>query len=240
MSRQGVRSVKFGEVTSVIAHRGASRLARENTIEAFRAAIRVGATGIELDARRTQDGVLVVNHDAYVDGRAVVEHVAADLPPWVPTLTAALDACSGAFVNVEIKNDPSEPDFDPRETVAAAVIDELARRSNPPGNWIISSFRRETVERCRALNSEIPTAWLTIGGVSQSEIDSLTAAGHSAVHPWAPTVDRAMIDRCHAAGLKVNTWTCNDVERAVELASWGIDGICTDIPDVMVSALGQS
>ena len=72
LSRQGVRSVKFGGVTSVIAHRGASRLARENTIEAFHAAIRVGAAGIELDARRTEDGVLVVNHDAHVDGRAVI------------------------------------------------------------------------------------------------------------------------------------------------------------------------
>ena len=227
-------------MTSVIAHRGASQLAKENTVEAFLAAIRVGAAGIELDARRTADGVLVVHHDAHVDGRAVIEQVAADLPPWVPSLSDALDACSGAFVNVEIKNDPSEPDFDPDENVADDVVTELARRADPPETWIISSFRRETVDRCRQLNPEIPTAWLTMSEVGPQQVDSLAAGGHAAVHPWVPTVDQAMIERCHAAGIQVNTWTCNDVERATELAGWGIDGICTDVPDIMVAALSGS
>ncbi|MDQ3542532.1 MAG: glycerophosphodiester phosphodiesterase, partial [Actinomycetota bacterium] len=102
-------------VAHVIAHRGASRLAKENTIEAFRAAVRVGAAGIELDARRTSDGVLVVHHDPLVDGRAIISIAATELPEWVPTLSAALDACVGAFVNIEIKNSPEEPDFDPDE-----------------------------------------------------------------------------------------------------------------------------
>jgi glycerophosphoryl diester phosphodiesterase len=239
MSTQGLRSVKFGHVTSVIGHRGAPRLARENTIEAFAAAVGVGAAGIELDARRRADGVLVVHHDAHVAGRPLIEQTAADLPPWIPTLEAALDACTGAFVNVEIKNDPGEPDFDPDETVAADVIAELSRRPDPPENWIISSFRRETVDRCRALHPAIPTAWLTMNQVAAEHVESLAAAGHAAVHPWVPTVDRVLIERCHAAGLQVNTWTCNDPERAIELAGWGIDGICTDEPDVMVAALAQ-
>jgi glycerophosphoryl diester phosphodiesterase len=63
------------------------------------------------------------------------------------------------------------------------------------------------------------------------------AGGHAAVHPWVPTVDRELVERCHSAGLQVNTWTCNDPERAVELAGWGIDGICTDEPDVMTETL---
>lgn len=237
LPRQGLRSVKFSQVTSVIAHRGASRLARENTIEAFATAVSVGAAGIELDARRTADGVLVVHHDAHVAGKPVVEQRAGDLPSWVPTLGAALDACSGAFVNVEIKNDPSEPDFDPDETVAVEVIAEVAGRSEPADHWLISSFRRETVDRCRALNPAIPTAWLTMNHVSADDIESLVEGGHAAVHPWVPTVDRALIERCHAAGLRVNTWTCNEPERAVELAGFGIDGICTDVPDVMIAAL---
>ena len=227
-------------MTSVIAHRGASRLAKENTVAAFEAAVRVGAAGIELDARRTADGELVVHHDASVAGRPLIEQTAADLPPWIPTLSAALDACSGAFVNVEIKNIAGEPDFDPDETVSAAVIAELVRRSNPPENWIISSFRRETIDACRALNEAIPTAWLTVYPVTAAEIGSLAADGHTAVHPWVPTVDRNLVERCHAAGLKVNTWTCNDPERAIELDGWGIDGICTDEPDVMLAALTGS
>ena len=227
-------------MTSVIAHRGASRLAKENTVEAFEAAVRVGAAGIELDARRTADAELVVHHDAHVAGRPLIEQARADLPPWIPSLSAALDACSGAFVNVEIKNDAGEPDFDPDETVAAAVIAELVRRSNPPENWIISSFRRETVDQCRTLNPAIPTAWLTVNPVTTEVIDSLAADGHNAVHPWVPTIDRDLIERCHAVGLKVNTWTCNDPGRAIELAGWGIDGICTDEPDVILAALNGS
>ena len=58
----------------VIAHRGAPRLARENTVESFRAAVATGAGGIELDVRRTADGALVVHHDAVLDdGRTIVD-----------------------------------------------------------------------------------------------------------------------------------------------------------------------
>ena len=71
-----------GAMTDVIAHRGASRLAPENTIEAFELAVAVGADGIELDVRRTADGVLVVHHDARLpDGRAIVELPWHELPP---------------------------------------------------------------------------------------------------------------------------------------------------------------
>ena len=142
-----------------------------------------------------------------------------------------------AFVNVEIKNDPSEPDFDPQETVADAVIAELSARANSPEHWIISSFRIETVDHCRELNPAIPTALLTVNPVNDADISAIAASGHTAIHPWVPTVDRSLIEQCHATGLRVNTWTCNDPERSAELASWGIDGICTDVPDVILAAL---
>jgi glycerophosphoryl diester phosphodiesterase len=226
-------------VVLVIGHRGAPRLARENTVESFVAAIATGAGGIELDVRRTNDGVLVVHHDPVLDdGRTIVECACADLPEHVAQLALALDACRGAIVDVEIKNLPGEPDFDPTDRVADALIDLLTSRSEPPDTWLISSFRRETIDRCHAIDSSIPTGWLTIGSVTDDDIAWATTAGHSAVHPWDPCVDRGLIERCHAAGLQVNTWTCNDVARALELASWDIDGICTDVPDILVDALG--
>ena len=71
----------------VIAHRGASAVERENTLEAFRAAVRLNADGIELDVRRTANDVLVVHHDAHLpDGRAIIELHDNELPDWVPTL----------------------------------------------------------------------------------------------------------------------------------------------------------
>ena len=66
------------------------------------------------------------------------------------------------------------------------------------------------------------------------------AAGHSAIHPWAPRVTADVVEACHAAGLAVNTWTCNDGDRLVELASIGVDGVCTDVPDLALAAVGRA
>ena len=226
-------------VVLVIAHRGAPRLARENTVDSFRAAVASGAGGIELDVRRTAEGALVVHHDPTVgDGRRIVECRRDELPDYVPSLTDALDACRGVIVDIEIKNLPGEPDFDADERVAVGVIAELGDRTEAPAAWLISSFRRETIDRCRAIAPHLATGWLTIGAVTVADIDWVVRSGHTAIHPWDPTVDSALIERCHEAGVHVNTWTCNDIERARQLTSWGIDGICTDVPDVLVDALG--
>lgn len=221
----------------IIGHRGAPRLARENTLESFRAAVASGADAVELDARRTADGALVVHHDPVLaDGRVIVACTAAELPDHVPTLTAALDACTGLIVNVELKNLAGEPDFDPDDAIADEVVALLTARAEPAASWLISSFRRQSVDRCRVVAPGLATAWLTVAPLSDDDVGWAAGAGHRAVHPWVPTVDESTIGRCHDAGLEVNTWTCNDVERARQLSSWGIDGICTDVPDVLVAA----
>jgi glycerophosphoryl diester phosphodiesterase len=223
-------------VTDVIAHRGASKLARENTIEAFELAVQIGADAVELDVRRTGDGVLVVHHDVRVtDGGVIAETRWRDLPSHVPTLGEALDACDGAWVNIEIKNDEREPDFDPDDRVAVEVLAALAERG--PGRRLISSFRLRTVDRCRLLDPSVPTAWLTLE-LGPEVIDTVASRGHTAVHPWEPTISPEQIERSHEAGILVNAWTCNDPTRFVALAAAGVDGIVTDVPDVMIAALG--
>ena len=215
----------------VIAHRGASKAERENTVAAFERARDFRADGVELDVRRTRDHVLVVHHDPVLpDGRVIAHTDHADVPAHVPTLDAALDACHPLWVNVEIKNDPNEPDFDPSDHIADATIDVLSRRAEGDDRWIISSFRRETIDRCHELRPSIRTAWLTIAITLETPAD-LVASGHSAVHPWVGIVTRDVIDRFHDAGLQVNTWTCDDPDRMRELIEWGIDGICTNVPD---------
>ena len=152
---------------------------------AFRAAVALGAPAIELDARRTADGVLVVHHDAVLpDGRVIVETAWRDLPEHVPTFGDALDACDGAWVNIEIKNAPYEPDFDPGDRVAVEVLAHLAERG--PGRWLLSSFRLETVDRCHLVAPDVPTAWLTLEIGADTPAD-LVRRGHTAVHPWEPT-----------------------------------------------------
>jgi glycerophosphoryl diester phosphodiesterase len=225
----------------VLAHRGASRAERENTVAAFRRAAQMGAHGAELDVRRSADDVLVVHHDAHLaDGRAIREVTSVELADnvltaHIPTLDQALDACAGMWVNLEIKNDEQDPDFDPTEWVADQTMALLSHRGESE-RWLMSSFRIETMDRCRAVAPHVRTAWLT-GVVPDDVVEILRARGHVALHPWVHLLTREIIERCHAGGIIVNTWTCDDPDRMRELIEWGIDGICTNVPDVALGVL---
>lgn len=218
----------------IIAHRGASHAEPENTVAAFRRAAELGADAVELDVRTTADGLLVVHHDAELpDGRRIAATDAAGLPGHVPTLGRALDACTGMWVNIEIKNYPGDPDFDPASKIADATIDVL--RTRPASErFLISCFHLDTIDRCHELAPDIPTAFLC-AIVPDGVAALLAERGHRAFHPWEPTVTPALIDGCHAAGVEVNAWTCDDAERMAQLLRWDIDGICTNDPDVALA-----
>ena len=95
----------------VVAHRGASIEYYENTIEAFSAAKEQGADWVELDIRRSKDGVLVVHHDAHLaDGRLIRDIDSKDLPAFIPSLAEAFECMEGLGVNIEVKSLPGEPD----------------------------------------------------------------------------------------------------------------------------------
>ncbi|MBI4882779.1 MAG: glycerophosphodiester phosphodiesterase [Actinobacteria bacterium] len=223
-----------------MAHRGASRVERENTVPAFRRAAQLGADAVELDVRRTSDGVLVVHHDVRVARLAlpISETVYAELPDYVPTLGEALDACVGMWVNVEIKNDPDDPDFDESESIADETIANLVARGEDD-RWLISCFRIETVDRCHAIAPAIRTAWLC-SDVPDGVEDLLLGKGHAALHPSVKHLTRSTVAACHAAGLQVNTWTCDDPARIAQLIEWGTDGVCTNVPDVARTIIDQS
>lgn len=215
----------------VIAHRGASATFAENTIEAFRGAAEQGADWVELDVRRTADHSLVVHHDARLyDGRAIVELAAADLPPSVPTLARALDACAGMGVNIEIKNNEPDPDADVEEFVAEATVALLAQRGGGD-EVLISSFNPATLVRVREQAPHLATALLVVEP-APDVVDVLLGAGHQALHPFDWFVDEDLVTRCHAAGVKVNVWTVDDTNRMTELLALGIDGLCTNVPAV--------
>jgi glycerophosphoryl diester phosphodiesterase len=217
----------------VLGHRGASGHAPENTPEAFALADEMGADGVELDVRRVTDGRLFVAHDPLPEGLDEVDAMA------LPTLADVLDACGDRMlVNVEIKNWKGDTGYDPTMAMVAPIIDELRRRGpRARTRWLISSFSWSTVAACRELAPDIATACLTASPLDAATIDQVAAAGHSALHPWERDVDEALVAGCHQRGLSVNTWTCNDAGRLVELARLGVDGVCTDVPDVALAAL---
>ncbi len=220
----------------VLAHRGASAAAPENTPEAFALADQLGADGVELDVRRHADGRLLVAHDPLPDSSAEVDSLR------LSTLADVLDACGDRMlVNVEIKNWKTDAGYDPTMAMVAPILDELRRRgASARPRWLISSFSWSTVAACRAAAPDIATACLTSGPVDAVTIDRVAAAGHRALHPWEPQVDAELVAMCHRSGLALTTWTCNDAARLIELADLGVDGVCTDVPDIALSALGRS
>lgn len=223
----------------ILGHRGASADAPENTIEAYALARAQGADGVELDVRRTVDGAMALVHDARLpDGRLVVETRADELPPGVPMLVDALEECEGMLVNIEIKNVPVDPDHDPTCALADQVVDLLTRRAGRD-RVIVSCFGLATVDRVRAIDPSIPTALLTfLDPGAERGLDLAVAHGHGALHPFDATVDAALVERAHAAGVAVNVWTVDGVERMAELASFGVDAIVTNVPARAVEVLG--
>ena len=145
---------------TVIAHRGAREAARENTLPAFRLAREFGAEWVELDVRRTADGVAVVHHDAQLDdGRLVADLTVEELPEFVPSLAEALEECQGMGVNIEIKNLPSDPDYDAEHLVSDAVAG-LVQAYLGPENALVSSFNIDALDRLHAVDPTIPLAYL--------------------------------------------------------------------------------
>lgn len=222
----------------IIAHRGASAAHPENTVAAFAAAGPLGADAVELDARRTADGAVVVHHDdALADGRVIVTLDRAALPSEVPSLAEALDACGDLVVNIEIKNWPDDADFDPDERVAAEVVAECRRRGTV-GRDLVSSFHLPTIDRVRADEPALATAYLHVHVDGPTALADAVAHGHRALHPWYGWVTEELVAAAHAEGIAVNTWTVDDPEAIARLASLGVDGIVTNVPDVARRALG--
>ncbi len=220
----------------VWAHQGASAAHPGNTIEAFVAARRLGAHGVELDVHRTADDALAVHHDAHVaDGRLIAETPAADLPSEVPSLAAALDACAPMVVNIEVKNSRFDAGHDPEAKVSDAVVALLAERGDRD-RVVASSFDRPSLARIRRLDPTLATAWL-VHRVDAKTVASATAAGHRALHPWHAVVDAAVVEAARAAGLALNVWTVDDPARMAELAALGVDAIITNLPDLALEVL---
>lgn len=220
-------------MVSVLAHRGASAVCRENTLAAFRAARDLGADGVELDVRRSADGVLVVHHDAALpDGRPLASVAAAGLPAWVPTLEAALEACAGLVVDVEVKNLPTEAGFDPDESAAAGAA-RLAERLGLLDSVVVSSFSMAAIDAARAAVPSLATGWLTLAAFDQLDALALAAErGHAALLPRHEAVTPELVEAVHDRGMAVHAWTVDDPGRIREVACMGVDALITNVPDV--------
>lgn len=228
----------------MIAHRGAPRRAPENTLAAFRRAVDEGADAIELDARLSSDGVVVVMHDVTLDRttngagpvseRALAELKALDAGAkfsaefageQIPLLQEVLEAFGQrVLINVEIKD--HDRMWDQR---LALAVGRLVQHYGLERRVLISSFTPFGLRAIRRRWPDIPLAlllrphekkWLE-GAVRQ-------LAPFEAFHPHVRSVDRAMVAEEHARGRRVNAWTVNDADQMRELLLLGVDGLITD------------
>jgi glycerophosphoryl diester phosphodiesterase len=215
-------------------------VAPENTVEAFRIALGQGADGVELDVHRSADDGLIVHHDAEVPGLGLLSALPLarirEARPDIPTLTEALDVCAGSLVNVEIKNLPGDADFDETDHAASLVV-ELLRARQGRDDVLVSSFNLHTVDRVRALDESVRTAFLVVLGIDPFDALSLCAdRGHVALHPFvgllAGEAAGAVVARAASLRIAVNVWTVNDETEIARLGAAGVGAIITDLPDV--------
>jgi glycerophosphoryl diester phosphodiesterase len=232
-------------------------VAPDNSLEAFEAALRAGADGIETDAHCSADGRIVLAHDPHGRGtarvdRAIVDCTLAELQCWdigcgpevacggvpvcMPTLEAALHAFPEAVFNVDIKvHTPAAVD------AVLAAIERCAAASRV----LLTSFSTGVLRRVRARGYAGPT------GVAQAEAVATLllriAAPKSAQRLQIPErfgllpLDRRwVIERAHAAGLRVDYWVVNDPARAIALLALGADGIVTDDPAAIVPVVART
>jgi glycerophosphoryl diester phosphodiesterase len=199
---------------------------------------------VELDVHATHDGVVVVHHDyvphaaasvAALHGRPIAELTAAELATFhmsgepIPTLAGVLAAIGArATVYVEIKGRDAE----------AAVIAAIA--SVPSADRVaVHSFDHRAVVRARALQPNLPSGILSASYLIDPR-SALRAANARDYWQEGSMVDEALVDTIHAGGGRVIAWTVNDPEHARRLASMGVDGICTDVLQIIGPALASA
>ena len=236
----------------VIAHRGLSGRAPENTLTAIRRAIEVGADMVEIDVTLSSDKHVVVIHDETLDRTTngsgeVGEHSLSELKEldagaWfnpefagehLPTLDEVLREVDGRILlNVEIKS----------EAVARGVVPLVASEIRELGmidQVVVSSFSPEALRQMHEAAPEITTAVLynTKFHTGLDAVDIVTELGASVFNIKRQRLTRKMLRRCRENGIPVGVYTVNEPRRLRRLVKRGIGAIFTDHPDRLIEIL---
>ena len=207
----------------------------------FQYALDIGTDFIEMDVAVTKDDILVISHDperVRNGERIVIRDVTFEqLHSWdasIPTLDEVL-ALSGGF-NVELKSFPDAPQFTPSPEEFARLACEAIRQRGVESRCIIQSFDFRVLHAAGGIAPEMKRSALWEGAPRDFR-DIALEAGTSMVSPQFTMVDAKQVERAHAAGIEVLTWTPNDPEDWSRLAAACVDGIITDDPAALIRFL---
>jgi len=229
----------------VIAHRGASSYAPENTIAAFDLALQMGARHLELDVHLTHDDYLVVIHDDTVDrttngtGPVASQTLAAlqglDAGAWfgeafvgarIPTLAEVLTRYQGrAHLHIELKGLTTHL---PQRTV------DLVQAHGMAQHVTFTSFQHAHLQTMRAYAPELPTGWL-VGEVSDAVIAQAHTLECAQLCPRASQVTPALVQRLHAEGFRVRAWGVANDALMRQVVEAGADGMTVNSPDRLLA-----
>lgn len=237
-------------MTLVIAHRGASAYAPENTMPAFELAVAQGADMAELDVQSTADGALIIFHDETterwngiqrrIDTCSLADMRALDIQgAKVPTLAevCAFAREKGLRLNIELK----------QAGIGAQVVD-VVRQERAGDLVLFSSFEAEALAEVAAAAPSLPRAYLM--GTQTYQIDvrlreswpfaALRAYDCAAWHPaYQIPLLQQIIPLVRRAGIQVNVWTVDDPAMMQRLLDLEVDGIITDTPDVLRGIIAE-
>jgi glycerophosphoryl diester phosphodiesterase len=237
----------------IFAHRGASKVAPENTLPAFEAAIGLGADGVELDVQYSSDGALVIFHNdtlektsdgtGRVTAHTLSELRALDAGSWfasgfagtrIPTLDEALDLMKGRLlVNVELKVLGSL-----RSDMGADAVKAI-RAHGMADQVVISSFNPFALRQAKGAGPEIECALLLAHDLPGWMRWSVTRRYSRAdgLHPDFEMVDEAYMAQVRKLGMPVRVWTVDDETEMRRLIALGVDAIVTNVPDVLAAIM---
>ena len=212
----------------VLAHRGASGSQPENSLAAFREAVRLGADGVELDVHATRDGQLVVHHDPEILGLGPISAQGMDAIAAVrvrgepvPTLAEALGALGSLEVWVELKTLPAEADGALLATLAAGPF---------PERYGVHSFDHRIVARLGAKRPALRRGILS-ASYPLDPVGPLVAAGANTLWQVVHLIDQELVAAVHRKGGELIAWTVNDTPTATRLAALGVDALCGNFPE---------
>ena len=216
-----------------IGHRGARAYEPENTLRSFTKAIELGVDAVELDARRTREGEVVVIHDAKVDkttnGKGAVsdltlseiKQLVTDKGEKIPTLDEALD-----FLDKKVKIV-----IELKETGLEKKVLDLVHEKGLAKNVIIVSFLEEALRKVTELDDEVDIGLIYVR--HRNPIKAALDLGAKYLLSLYRFTHTANVKKAHENGLKVIVWTINKQEEVLEYVKKGVDGIASDRPDIL-------